>query len=54
MEDVDLEVAEAASCGGELPENMWQMRPCLLTPRRGFAVAVMDRFLNVSEARGAR
>ena len=45
MEDADLEVAEAASCGGEMLENMWQTGSCLLKSRRGLAVAVMDRFL---------
>lgn len=45
VEMLDLEVAEAASCGGEMLENMWQTGPRLLTPRRGLAVAVMDRFL---------
>ena len=45
VEDADLEVAEATSCDGEMLENMWQTGPCLLTPRRGLAVAVMDRFL---------
>ena len=27
VEDADLEVAEAASCGGEMLENMWQTGP---------------------------
>ena len=45
MEMLDLEMAEAASCGGDMLDNMWQMGPCLLTPQRGLAVAVMDRFL---------
>ena len=51
VDDADLEVAEAASCDGEMLENMWQTEPCLLTPQRGLAVAVMDRFLSASEAR---
>ena len=53
VEDVDLEVAMEASCGGEIVVNVWQTRPCLLTPRRGLAVAVME-LLHASEARGAR
>ena len=52
VEDADLEVAEAASCGGEMLDNMWQTGPCLHTPRRSLAVAVMDRFLY--DIRGTR
>ena len=53
VEDVDLEVAMEASCDGEMLENLVQTRPCLLTPRRGLAVAMME-LLSASEARGAR
>ena len=38
-------IAETASCGGVMLENMWQTGPILLTPRRDFVVAVRDCFL---------
>ena len=50
-----LTVSGMERCSLSMPfvQNVWRTKPCLLTPRRGLAVAVMVRFLcNWHEERG--